>query len=346
MKHITIAIFSIVLLGVLGWFNISAKEPKELIKKINSLPNKQEASENLTTHSTNRPDGLIQNNLIKEDASPSHLTLNQEQALQSIEMLLANISNGQRVDLATERKVLAYLKENNDEYVYQLIANYINKAVPGDPNDDRMVKYCLSLLAVIDSFSASELFFSLILEDNWQEFDDIYSVRQSISKLTMNVDYTELIQQSFTQADEFNPFISDLASAIGRNAQTEQVDYLLEYVDSPIENKSRAANNAMNQIKTEALVPSITPYLYDESTDSVKTAALNSLAHMGQYEAASALISWSSQQPLDAADKIEHLFTIALSRSPSTKRAIEKEINTQNFSNEELKTLIINLSIK
>jgi hypothetical protein len=38
------------------------------------------------------------------------------------------------------------------------------------------------------------------------------------------------------------------------------------------------------------------------------------------------------------------LFSIALSRSPSTQRAIEKELHYQNFVTEELKQLIINLS--
>ena len=100
----------------------------------------------------------------------------------------------------------------------------------------------------------------------------------------------------------------------------------------------------MNKIQTESLVPHITSYLSGGSTINVKNTLLNTLANMGQYEAASALISWSSKQPKESADQVKQLFDLAFRRSPSTKRAIDKELYTQEFASEELKNIIVNIS--
>ena len=270
----------------------------------------------------------------------------QAEALTITAALFVNIYNNESIDFSSEKALLNYLKETNDEQIYQFIIEKLQAATIGNKSDDRVIEYSLGLLAAIDSSRASEIFYNFVANDNWQGSSAIYAVRKSIEKLNRNGHYTDVVQQTFTQASDNSPFIGELAESIALHAQTEQLDYLIGYVDGNSKNKSTVASKAMKKIYTESLVPHIVSYLSDNSTKKVQDSALNTLANMGQYEAASALITWSAIQPKESAAKVEELFNLALRRSPSTKRAIEKEIQFQTFVSEELKNIIINLSKK
>jgi competence protein ComGC len=272
--------------------------------------------------------------------------LKEGEALQIAETLLSHIYNNQAVDFSVEKSLLNYLKETNNEQVYQFIIEKLQAANIGNENDDRLIEYSLSLLAAVDSSRASEIFFDFVAKDNWQGSHAIYTVRKSIEKLNRNGNYTDLAQQTFTQSKDDNPFIGELAESIAHHANVEQVDYLISYIDGESKNKSTIVSGAMNKIQTESLVPHITSYLSGSSTMNVQNTVLNTLANMGQYEAASALLVWSSKQRKDSAEQIEQLFNVAVRRSPSTKRAIEKELVFLEFTSEELKELIINISKK
>jgi hypothetical protein len=183
-------------------------------------------------------------------------------------------------------------------------------------------------------------FFLLLLQGS----NAVYLVSKSISKLARNANYTDLVQQAFSQVPDTSPFLRELAIGIAYNAKPEQVVYLISHIDGECKIKSTVASQAMNKIQTESLVPHIASYISDSSTKKVHDTALNSLANMGQYEAASALISWSSKQPKGSVNQVEKLFNIALRRSPSAKRAIDKEIHSQVFVSEGVRKLIINMS--
>lgn len=270
--------------------------------------------------------------------------LNSKQAMQITETILGNIINNQAIDFHLEKLLLNYLKETSNEQVYQIIVEKLQAANAGTESDDRLIEYSLSLLAAIDTPRASEIFFTTLAQKNLQGSSAIYTINKSISKLTKNTAYTNLVQQTFAQANDENPFIRTLATAIAYNAKVEQIDYLFTYIDRGSKNKSTVASYAMNEIQSEYLVPHISSYISDGSTKKVQNTALNALANMGQYEAASALITWSSTQPRSSAKQIAALFRVALRRSPSTKRAVEKEIYLKEFVSEELKELIISLS--
>lgn len=272
--------------------------------------------------------------------------LKEGEALQIAETLLSHIYNNQTVDFSAEKSLLNYLKETNNEHVYQFIIEKLKAANTGNESDDRLIEYSLSLLAAVDSSRASEIFFDFVAKDKWQGSNAIYTIRKSIEKLNRNGNYTDLAQQTFTQSKDDSPFISELAETIAHHANVEQIDYLISYIDSESKNKSTVASDAISKIQTESLVPHITRYLSNSSTINVQNTVLNTLANMGQYEAASALIVWSSKQSNASAEQIEQLFNIAVRRSPSTKRAIEKELVFLDFTSEELKELIINISKK
>lgn len=289
---------------------------------------------------------LVAKEKVKKSSNRGGDILKESEALQIVDTLLNNVFNNQTIDFVAEKALLSYLKATNNEPLYQLIVKKLQSANTGNDNDDRLVEYGLSLLATIDSPRASELFYTFIAKDNWQGSNAIYTVRKSVSRLSRNSAYIDLIQQTFTQTTDENPFLGELVVAIAYHAKVEQIDYLISYVDGGFKNKSTVVSHAMTEIRSEYLVPHITSYLSDNSTKNVQNIALNSLANMGQYEAASALIAWSSRQPKGSLKQVEELFSIALKRSPSTKRAVEKEINFQEFACEELKELIIYMSNK
>jgi len=341
MKKLTVIIFIVVVTtGAIGCLSMSSFPSTE-------ADTAQRTKQANTTVLNDKDKILVFEHVNKEEDANSNVTpttLDAPGALQIAITLLSSIHSNEKINFVDEKALLKYLKVTNDEEVYLLIIEKLQAAVAGNENDDRLVEYSLSLLAAVDSRRASEVFFTFIGKEEWKDSSAIYIVNKSISKLTRNGDYTALVQQTFTQANDDNPFVRELSSAIARHATTEQVDYLISFVDSPSKNKSMGASQAMNSIHKESLVPHITSYITSSSTKAVHNTALNSLANMGQYEAASALITWSSKQPKESFDQVEQLFTIALSRSPSAKRAIEKEINTQEFVNENVKELIIKMS--
>ncbi len=335
-------IIVIIILAIISWLNTPLNELSEKITKpVSSVVLKEKVSQNIEFK-------IAKLQAKKKELIPKKkagkVILKENEVLQITQNLLDNIKNNKAIDFAAEKELLNYLRNTNNEQIYQFIIEKLKSANIGNANDDRLIEYSLSLLAAIDSPRASEIFFTFVAQDNWQGSNAIYTVRKTISKLARNEDYNDLVQQTFTSASEDNPFISELAISIAQNAKTEQIDYLISYIDGASENKSAVVTQAMTMINTESLVPHITSYLSDSSTKNVQNTALNTLANMGQYEAASALITWSSKQPKDSVKQIESLFNIALKRSPSTKRAIEKEINFQEFNSEELKELIINMS--
>lgn len=341
MKKLTVIVFIVVVTtGAIGCLSLSSFPSTE-------ADTAQRTEKATATASNDKDKTLVFEHVNKEEDSGKNVkqtTLDAPGALQIANTLLSSIFNNEEINFSDEKALLKYLKATNDEEVYLHIIEKLQAAVAGNESDDRLVEYSLSLLAAVDSLRASEVFFTFIGRAEWKDSSAIYIVNKAISKLTRNGDYTDLVQQTLTQANDDNPFVRELSSAIARNATTEQVDYLISFVDSPSKNKSMGASQAMNSIHKESLVPHITSYITDSSTKAVHTTALNSLANMGQYEAASALITWSSKQPQGSIDQVEQLFTIALSRSPSAKRAIEKEINAKEFANENVKELILKLS--
>jgi len=353
MKKVTIiALVVLASIVLISWLSISNTTPLAVNIKSATKPAIASMKQDkvLQVSNTNRPVSIIQKaqkdnkKVTRKGKKAEQQALNEIEALKIANTLLSNIFQNQAIDFSAEKILLNFLKETNNEQVYQLIIEKLQAANIGNKNDDILVEYSLSLLAAIDSPRASEIFFNFVVKDNWQGSHAIYTIRKSITRLSQNSAYTGLIQQTFTQANNDNPFISELGNAIAQHAETEQIDYLISYIDGESENKSNVASHAMTNIKTESLVPHITSYISTNSTESVQKTALNTLASMGQYEAASALITWSTKQSKSSSAQVEELFEKALRRSPSTKRAIEKELYSQSFSSEEIRELIIKLS--
>ena len=309
MKKLTIIIFVVVVAtGAIGCLSMSSfpSTETESVQRVESAKPAVLANDKAKILESKREgkEKDVKSNII-------HTMLDATKALQIANTLLSNIYNHEKINVSDEKDLLKYLKATNDEGVYQLIVKKLQAADVGNESDDRLVEYSLSLLAAVNSRRASELFFNFIGKEKWQGSDAIYIVNKSISKLARNSDYTDLFQQTFTQTLDDNPFVAELATAIALNAQAEQVDYLISYVDSSLEHKGKAATQAMNSIHKESLVPHISSYISDSSTEAVQSTALSSLANMGQYEAASALITWSSQQPKGSIKQVEKLFNIA-----------------------------------
>jgi hypothetical protein len=352
MKYFAIAVFIALIGAVIGtWSNASNTLPADQVAlKVKAEPvdvviaKSQQQSIPLSPVEEEIERSAFKSKVKNVQKEAESILISQKQALQIIDDNLYNTINNQVVDVTAERELLDYLRKTNNEQVYLFIMEKLQSASKGNESDDRLIEYALSLLAAVDSPRASELFFNVVRQDDWQGSNALYSVRNSISRLARNNNYDSLMQQTFTQVNDENPFLNELAVAIAQDAEIEQVDYLINYVDSPLKNKSAVINQAMHSINKESLVPHITTYISDSSSSNVQNVALNTLANMGQYEAASALIAWSSTQRIEAKKQVESLFTIALARSPSTQRAIEKEILFYEFTSEELKKSIIDLS--
>jgi hypothetical protein len=338
-KSIVIAFILLVAIGVFGCLNMTSVTPQETqdVKLIEHL-------HPVVLQNDKAKVSVPKVERIDINDNTDQVLFEKANALQIVKDLLGDIYNKQKVDFLAEKELLKYLKETNDEQVYQFIIETLESADIGNESADRLIEYSLSLLAAVDSRRASELFFTFVGNEELQGSNAVYLVSKSISKLARNANYTDLVQQAFSQVPDTSPFLRELAIGIAYNAKPEQVVYLISHIDGECKIKSTVASQAMNKIQTESLVPHIASYISDSSTKKVHDTALNSLANMGQYEAASALISWSSKQPKGSVNQVEKLFNIALRRSPSAKRAIDKEIHSQVFVSEGVRKLIINMS--
>ena len=135
---------------------------------------------------------IIKTSLVAKNEGINHVkkieqtVIKADEALQIAESLLSNIHDNQSIAFSSEKVLLNYLKETNNEQVYQFIIEKLQTANKGNESDDRLIEYSLSLLAAVDSLIASEIFFDFVAKDNWQGSNAIYTIRKSIEKLNRN----------------------------------------------------------------------------------------------------------------------------------------------------------------
>ena len=341
MKKVILLTFICLLIAFTFYWFLPVVQYAELPVNTGAKPRGiKDTVSNVQTHQTDTTLATSKSSKNVKDNNVEMKELSDEDALTVTKTLLNRVYNSETIDFIAEKELLNYLINTKNEGVYQFIIEKLQSAIKGNKNDDRLIEYTLSLLAAIDTQRASEVFFDFVAKNDWQGSRAIYNVKKSIEKLNRSGEYTALAQQAFTIADEDSPFIGELATTIARHAQSEQIEYLFGFIDEKYESKRLFVKRAMNTIHDESLVPHITGYLKDSSTAIIKNTALNTLANMGQYEATAALIKWSSTQSKNSAEQVKKLFDIAIQRSPSTKRAIEKELHIQNFVSADIKVVI------
>ena len=341
MKYFAIATMLIVLITYFIWYGTGNVQSNTHANKaeIVDVPAFQTNLVNSNKAKLQKTDNS-QNPTVKKLVKQGEALLTSEAAMQGLTALLENTSNGAVVDIQFEKSLITYLRNTDDKDIYNYILNKLNNAELSTPDGDSLVEYTISLLAAINTFSASKLMLDVVNTKSWQGSEAVYLVKKAISRFNRSGDFTKLVQQAYAKSSDTSPYLNELATSIAKNAKGEQVQYLFDYIDSNESAKDIAARNALNKIQTESLVPNITQYLSSNSAEKVNVA-LSSLANMGQYEAASALISWSAGQSLEAKSTVASLFEVALRRSPSTERAIKKEVLSTHFANNEIKGLIL-----
>lgn len=265
-------------------------------------------------------------------------------ALNLLNNNLDTAANGGSINVKEEKELLNYLRKNDDRNVYQLMLKKLQSVVPGSVEAERLFEYSLSFLAAVDSHKASELFYSLIVANEISGSSAIYSANKSIERLSRSPEYTQLAQDAFSGIKAGNLFLAELAKSIAVNAEDDNVEFLLSFVDGDNKEKQYASQSAMKYLKNESLVPLLKEKITQENSSNVQNASLDALANMGQYEASVALIKWSSEQPVESLEKVAALFNVAITKSPSTTRAIVKEIDYLNFVSPDIKQKIVELA--
>lgn len=283
---------------------------------------------------------LLSQQKVKMAQEKSLAALTQETAMENISNLLDSAAGGTEGNITAERALIEYLKITDDQKVYQYIYERLINATLASVEGDKLMEYGLSILASVESKAATELLLRVVNHKDWENSDAIYLVKKSIAYLNQNGVANAQMQQAFTQSKDNSPFLNEIARSLVKKPNPEQVDFLFSYVQEEDNSKAVAAINALTSIKLESMVPTVSQYLVSSSSEQVE-AALNSLANLGQYEAASALISWSATQPAEQKASVTQLFDTAVSRSPSTLRAIKKEAVDKSFESSEIKSHIL-----
>jgi hypothetical protein len=269
---------------------------------------------------------------------------NSVDAQQHLTHILKSLSNGDDINLKDEKQLIKYLRAQNNPAIYSIIFDQLTMANSQTPINVIRQQYLLSFLAAIKTVSAAEVLLSAIDTLKINDASTIYVTKKSIMLLGTIPANLLTLQHSFTQLPVDNKFLGDIALSVAQSAQPDNLEFLLSYFVGDDSAKSNAVKNSLSTLGNERLVPILQASINNNRQPVVITACLDALANMGQYQATSALISWSTRQSTSAKKQVERLFTTALNRSPSAFRAIEKELNLKPFESLEIKRSIVQLS--
>ncbi|WP_318489651.1 hypothetical protein [Photobacterium leiognathi] len=247
------------------------------------------------------------------------------------------LSNGE-VDVRQEKKLIASLRESDDILVFEEIWQLLQ--VSDYDLISRNQEYLLSLLAVINTQASINLFLLALQHVDIRDSNAIYVAEKSLKNIAASAENLPLLEQSFSLMHSDNRFLLGLANGIARNAGKEQLAFLVTQIDARSK-KSPLVIASMSKLTNEQLVPELENIINSrQPEDEVTISSVRALASMGQYEGTVALINWSTQQQYEQKDFVYELFQIAVQRSPSAYRAIEKQLNKQEFVSSEIKEII------
>lgn len=242
------------------------------------------------------------------------------------------------VNIKLEKQLIESLRNNPNPLVYEEFNQLLQIA---DSNlNSRNQEYLLSLLAVINTGESVSLLLTTLENTKISDSNAIYVAKKSLQKISESAEHINQLEASFEAMSSDNLFLPDIANGIAKNAAEPNFDFLVAQVDAANE-KSPIAIASMTNITNERLVPQLQQLLNTRAVESeLSVASLKTLAGMGQYEAAVALIQWSAQQPASSKAFVGELFSAAGQRSPSTYRAIDKQLHRHQFTSTEIKSVI------
>jgi hypothetical protein len=242
------------------------------------------------------------------------------------------------IDIGLEKQLINSLKQTPNP---QVLAEMHQLLQQPDANlTSRNQEYLLSLLAVVNTHESVSLLLNTLVNTPITDSNAIYSAKKSLQKIARSDIHLSLFESTFSNMDSNNLFLPDIANAIAKNASESSFDFIINQIHNSGD-KSIIAMNSMESITKEKLVPKLQQLINStEPGSELSLVSLKTLASMGQYEAAAALIQWSASQPSNADKLVTELFTSAVNRSPSTYKAIEKELNRYDFSSPKIKKTI------
>ena len=277
-------------------------------------------------------------NTISSKVSQSS-NVSKENANKALSKLLMQLSANEYLDLALEKSFIKYMQLSNDNNIYRHIFTTLSK----ENTTVKLQEYLISVLAAVNTSESISLLLTIIESTSIVAADAVYSTKKSIERIGRTPEHIALVQQSFSQLNDDSLFVTDLANVIAKNAEKDNVLFLLGYINEGVGAKKDAAISSMSLLQNEKLVPELQKAI-EVDNNEVTQVALVALASMGQYEAASALIQWSAKQPATSISQVEVIFNTAIARSPSTKRAIKKELGDYTFRSSDIKNKILVLT--
>lgn len=257
-----------------------------------------------------------------------------------MEQIISNIKSKQQINVKDEKALIELLQQPGSSGSLAYIQELLVRLDTDSKVNDSVVAYMINLLIAVNKPSSHNTALQVVAHRNWQNSTNIYDVSRSIRQLKTRNTQSDMFINAHQSALESNPFLIDLAVGIADNANSDDIDYLFRQINAQPTEKAKSSAVALTKITNEGLVPTISNYLIDKQ-ESKQEAAINSLANMGQYEATVALIKWSATQPSTKIDQIKKLFDTASKRSPSTRRAIKKEVPFLTFKDKSIEKLVI-----
>lgn len=293
----------------------------------------------LSTQQKDKSFARNKGNLIKNSISNYDYS-SQVSDVTKVKSLFDSSVSGGKINFDYEKSLIEYLKHTDDFELYNYIRGRLLNVAIANRDGDRLMEYGISLLAAVGTPAAAEVLLEVVNSKNWENSEAIYLVKKSLEYLNKDGSLNSQLQAAFTDSGENSPFLRELALSLVKHPENEQINYLFSNINEEVNAKTYAATNALKSLTQEPMVPTVSNYLNSSSKTQVDVA-LNSLANIGQYEAASALIAWSAKQPIEQKDNVARLFEISTNRSPSTRRAIQKEMGDLTFVSQDVKAVVL-----
>jgi hypothetical protein len=328
----------IIILSGIGIISVATYVVSDASKQGQNIVQAASDAENVTHLANNAPDKIAPIAKIETAMSkPTTKSISPDEVFDVWGEIKTLLTAG-KIDIGLEKQLINSLKQTSNPQILAEISQLLQQ--PDANLTSRNQEYLLSLLAVVNTHESVSLLLDTLENTPITDSNAIYSAKKSLQKIARSDTYLSLFESTFSNMDSDNLFLPDIANAIAKNASESSFDFIINQIDS-LGDKSSIAMNSMENITQEKLVPKLQQIINSRDPNSeLSQVSLTTLANMGQYEAAAALIQWSASQPPSADKLVTELFNSAVNKSPSAYRAIEKELNSYDFSSSEIKKTI------
>lgn len=256
--------------------------------------------------------------------------------------LLAGFQNGEKVQVELENELIERLRNEPDSPVYQeLLSLFRQGSLEGFAQ-----QVLVSLLGEVENFKSAETLMNLVNEALLNEPDVQWAASNAIRKFSpeswhehSNAEFAPVFEAAWrTDNSNFWLPIANVMATIGTPSTLDI--FIKTLTDNTDPKRVEIVKRAMTDLTNPALIPKLADSLENSKTETVQLTSGETLANMGNIEAASTLVDWSSQADAGKVGLVKTWFETAMNTTPEFIDYLETNLAGQKFAAPEVKQAV------